>query len=562
MLKAFFSSAAARVYNLRVLLVVTAATIGYNAHIVIDAITDGQLVVAFITIRVLPQCLILSHHLCSLFVFRFGFTSVVDWVVTLIELFAVIWYMVVTEGDTSEKMFQSAFLICQLATFLLSLIFRTVAIAATKTARYRQPFKLLGGCNPTRVPYTPVRIIFGTSLVRPLVRGEVPAIAFIRGLILVVLCIGLPAFSIYTAIFIPLQSQVLIRNVKYDGISLNSPQRPHASITILKIDPFWASHVPMNAISVSGNRADQAVPLSCNRSEFPYLKSYASGASDGGSFRAQFTDKLLHWNDVGDIVVIVNFTEFAPDEIIYVASGQGDPTDITDYTPQIQLRRKTVIVNDPLLVQPDPLPPDSSLGIATLRIRQKAAYEVTKSTQEYTENSILTGLATVGGFWTFVNGAFVLFFGANIIYFLFRRRPLSALGIVHIFQRASLAKKWRQDFPAIRTEGGQPGSREAGIVAFLRERLVDLDEEESEAEDTPGDIEAQPSSGHMVVKDENSTNSNESRPMVNEEELEKTSDEGASSEERESLGGYGLAEIPSIDLNLEVLPEQSPRENL
>jgi hypothetical protein len=39
--------------------------------------------------------------------------------------------------------------------------------------------------------------------------------------------------------------------------------------------------------------------------------------------------------------------------------------------------------------------------------------------QEYTEWSAVGGLATMGGFWTFVNGAFALFFGANIIYFLF-----------------------------------------------------------------------------------------------------------------------------------------------
>jgi hypothetical protein len=31
----------------------------------------------------------------------------------------------------------------------------------------------------------------------------------------------------------------------------------------------------------------------------------------------------------------------------------------------------------------------------------------------------MTGIATFGGFWTFLNGVFALFFGANILYFLF-----------------------------------------------------------------------------------------------------------------------------------------------
>ncbi|KAJ7208617.1 hypothetical protein GGX14DRAFT_566833 [Mycena pura] len=51
-------------------------------------------------------------------------------------------------------------------------------------------------------------------------------------------------------------------------------------------------------------------------------------------------------------------------------------------------------------------------------------------------------------------------------------RPLSALGVVHLFQRRSLSRQWNEDFPALRTEGGLPGSESAGIVAFIRERLV------------------------------------------------------------------------------------------
>jgi hypothetical protein len=57
------------------------------------------------------------------------------------------------------------------------------------------------------------------------------------------------------------------------------------------------------------------------------------------------------------------------------------------------------------------------------------------------------------------------------------RRALSALGVVHVFQRRTLVRQWHDDFPAIHTEGGLPGSDSAGIVAFIRERLVDLGED-------------------------------------------------------------------------------------
>jgi hypothetical protein len=53
-----------------------------------------------------------------------------------------------------------------------------------------------------------------------------------------------------------------------------------------------------------------------------------------------------------------------------------------------------------------------------------------------------------------------------------------------------LVRQWHEDFPALHSEGGLPGSESAGIVAFIRERLVDLeekplvDEDESTAQNT------------------------------------------------------------------------------
>ncbi|KAJ7138303.1 hypothetical protein C8R44DRAFT_767209 [Mycena epipterygia] len=131
------------------------------------------------------------------------------------------------------------------------------------------------------------------------------------------------------------------------------------------------------------------------------------------------------------------------------------------------------------MAQPDPSPPSSGSNTATLRLIRLSP-DPLMLVQESRDASVLAGLSTVGGFWTVVNGGFVFLFGANVLYFIAGSRPLSALGALHIFQRRSLVRRWHEDFPAIRTEGGQPGSETAGIVAFIRERLVDLEEEEDE----------------------------------------------------------------------------------
>ncbi|KAJ7914158.1 hypothetical protein B0H13DRAFT_1873231 [Mycena leptocephala] len=105
--------------------------------------------------------------------------------------------------------------------------------------------------------------------------------------------------------------------------------------------------------------------------------------------------------------------------------------------------------------------------------------------------SPLSGVATFGGFWTFLNGAFALIFGANVVYFAFGRRPLSALGVIHLFQRRKLTRQWHANFPALQTEGGLPGSESTGIVAFIRERLIDVGDHPRVQMDDPNDLEAQ-----------------------------------------------------------------------
>ncbi|KAJ7883257.1 hypothetical protein B0H13DRAFT_2046994 [Mycena leptocephala] len=219
------------------------------------------------------------------------------------------------------------------------------------------------------------------------------------------------------------------------------------------------------------------------------------------------------WADLAEardhLVLLVYLPD--PSGILHVKQGQGNPSDVNSYADVIPLMAgshlsalfslkqrdlfsknaqdllgittpfRSIYLNSVLLVQPDPFPLDLGPNEASLRLRMRNdIVGPVELVQEYTDASVLDGLATFGGFWTFVNGVFAMVFGANLLYFLLRRRSLSALGIVHIFQRRRLIRNWNEDFPALYTEGGQPGSSSAGVVAFLRERLVDLDDEDTQ----------------------------------------------------------------------------------
>ncbi|KAJ6448223.1 hypothetical protein C8R45DRAFT_948129 [Mycena sanguinolenta] len=134
-----------------------------------------------------------------------------------------------------------------------------------------------------------------------------------------------------------------------------------------------------------------------------------------------------------------------------------------------------------------------------------------KSFRDTPDASLLSGISSFGGFWTFVNGTFALVFGANVVYFAFGklaypqnnyRRPRAAclpwvwvlavpVGICYgsvVLHDAKVAANGLASSMAVdnvlglQTEGGLPGSENAGIVAFIRERLVDLGED-------PRDIE-------------------------------------------------------------------------
>ncbi|KAJ6537616.1 hypothetical protein B0H19DRAFT_1078765 [Mycena capillaripes] len=53
------------------------------------------------------------------------------------------------------------------------------------------------------------------------------------------------------------------------------------------------------------------------------------------------------------------------------------------------------------------------------------------------------------------------------------------LRLAHLFEKPRLIKKWNEDFPAIHREGGHPADKNAGVVAFFRDRMMAVHTEDN-----------------------------------------------------------------------------------
>ncbi|KAJ7663296.1 hypothetical protein DFH06DRAFT_1324771 [Mycena polygramma] len=300
--------------------------------------------------------------------------------------------------------------------------------------------------------------------------GEHLSIIVLRATIVGAIMLALPVFTVYSIIWVPLQTQV---HTSIIAPSSASPLWDFEDRGAMRIS--FRGNVS-TSVTTSGP-SPWGSPLVC--SPAPFDGQYTIVSCDLGWEALALNDSPLS--------IALNFT---PDtgSIIYVTPGQGDNTDdILQYTDPIPVPSGTQLFAVLSWTRRQIYTTASSRLLGPFA----SSYNPTKFLQDAAATP-LDGISAVGGVWTFVNATFVLFFGANFMYFAFGRRPLSALGILHLFQRRALTRRWHEDFPALQTEGGQPGSESAGIVAFIRERLVDIDsvEEDPEKQDRTGDAES------------------------------------------------------------------------
>ncbi|KAK6977154.1 hypothetical protein R3P38DRAFT_3476306 [Favolaschia claudopus] len=421
----------------------------------------------------------------------------------------------------------------------MSASFRVSTILRSREKLFRQRFHLLGACTRINPPYTPFRILIGRAMARPLVR-HARLLLVVRGVFIALIALGVPAFAIYSIVVLPSLAQIYTRSISITGraitgIQMNEdlPDPQEASIFLffndMQSDGRSNFTLPLDVNVNITSRLSQSPCFLRDTFEVPQVTSMSSPEFVTyplvrfGCFwdwSSQHTVSISAQLPVGSVMQValargINFVNGSSDPLV-VSHPSQYPSYLAPsafvfpesklvggfrWTRKDRIARlkwgvssaiNSIYTADISGLQPYAAANDTGTGVTTLLLYQQSPY-VTRILQETIDDTALSGISTFGGFWTFLNGAFALFFGAHVLYFMFAgRRPLSALGIAHIFQKGALVRRWHEDFPAIRTEGGLPGSNNAGIVAFIRDRLVDLGEDPRVSDEEVGyDVEAQ-----------------------------------------------------------------------
>ncbi|KAJ7219740.1 hypothetical protein C8J57DRAFT_1537038 [Mycena rebaudengoi] len=356
---------------------------------------------------------------------------------------------------------------------------------ASKDGSLRQRFAFFGGCTPAHPRYTLLTIVLNRSVARPLVRGESMFIILIRAVILKFCGVGVPAFAIYSIIIVPSTTEIYTRAVVLkDSVDKQIYGSGPATIFLVPFDPIDFNNYGVK-VSANGNTHCPVAPSVAS-------KLYLEGSE---VIVCQCEPESLGWKSISELSISI----FTPDEMlgVYVHLRQGSDFEMADqiYSP---LPGSPFNLHPPIFL----LPRSNLVGVLTWterRVMNSVSWALPTSWKSvFIPELFHPNSSRYGGrlgllrhrhirwFWTFVNGAFALVFGANVVYFAFGRRPLSALGVAHIFQQYALARKWHEDFPAIHSEGGLPGTESAGIVAFIRERLIDLGDDLDGHDKNPG----------------------------------------------------------------------------
>ncbi|KAJ7705655.1 hypothetical protein B0H16DRAFT_1482279 [Mycena metata] len=480
---------------------------------------------------------------------------------------------------TNLRWLLAALWVVELVGVIIIAGFRISTIAASPEPFFRQRLTFLGGCAPAHPPYTPTHILLNRSIARPLVRGESRPILFMRACIIWCIGLGVPIFAIYSIVFMPITTKIYSKYVSpFQLNTLSIEDYPPGNASIFLTPLFGggfidaaSSNIQVRSTDLAGRNPSDCKVLPQDSGGGVLMQWYSSvpGAAPWGEASNISISLSVPPGTVGLKIVPVtgpndrdllgewlgNFGNTLDGVPLFggsnlVATFTWTRTSLIEGAGWSFLPPPTTAVYTAAINGFQPLPGGvtSDPTRATLTLLQTTPW-VTRQFVDAADTTVLNGIATFGGFWTFLNGAFALFFGANILYFTFGRRPLSALGLVHVFQRRRLKRQWDEDFPAIHTEGGLPGSESAGIIAFIRERLVDLGEDPHEhLTDQADDIEAQKFSGVEEMPDNDNL---DSVPAT-------TFQTRAHSE-----FGYILDEIPLLDIDLgfmggEILHTENP----
>ncbi|KAJ7819659.1 hypothetical protein B0H13DRAFT_1921611 [Mycena leptocephala] len=425
-----------RVYNLRFLLVLTVAALVYW---IIQLGPDALFGFEYGTFLagIVSSAVIILHQVICVFTWRIRGLAAIDLAMLAIEI-GMVGYLVHwaywIPADTLVKASLLGLLITEFVILVLSGLFRSATVLKSKDKFFHQQFYFLGGCTPVHPPYRPLSILLNRSLSRPLIRGESTLIIFSRSVILSCVVLGATAFAIYTILVMPMfTSQPYLKNIG-DFIGIDPQENATLFLLGISTDPFRGNEiVDITDDEIQARIRGKRLWL-CNLSETDFRRVGAVWVwlqQEAPPLILLRNSKLfgqLFWTERRDI----KYRSWSISPVCWISHG----TDLLltlnqsynrhgyqklrhgNRIPQIRQRPISPVDVDEL-PGPDEGPPGNR-GCHTL--------------------SGIARLVVLG----FVNGAFALTFGANVLYFAFgecqpdilmgtdsttARRPLSALGL-------------------------------------------------------------------------------------------------------------------------------------
>ncbi|KAF9522466.1 hypothetical protein CPB83DRAFT_911328 [Crepidotus variabilis] len=94
--------------------------------------------------------------------------------------------------------------------------------------------------------------------------------------------------------------------------------------------------------------------------------------------------------------------------------------------------------------------------------------------EDYVDQSMLSGLAAVGGLWAFFAGIFAAIFGTSMMRILFGLKPLSVFGLIHWFQKLQLKEACTMNYPRMEHDLKAPHP-DRGLISLIYDQLLDVD---------------------------------------------------------------------------------------
>ncbi|CAK5275157.1 unnamed protein product [Mycena citricolor] len=483
---AVFFNPTLRIYALRLLIlsqIITPLILGVCDGLnMVDWGDDGGL---FLFICFIPvACFTLVHHCTALISWSFPGAALLDILLVLGELGMAIFLFI----------FMGLAVLPCLIVLFFTFMFRIASIVRGKERFFKQRFAFLGGCAPSQPRGGPLAILFSPAAIRPLMRGEWVVTIVLRTIALCALAVFIPGFMIYAIFFMPFSS------THTRTVPVSPSQGLFASTIVSDLRPFPRGF-GFAYSSDSGNGPLANVSVRAGFQLFTAGKQTTDGCQTGdytyGVQCPQSWDELSNVtfsmdfpSNVSSVYIQLISTSYSEDVMIYPALpvnpvllpgsrlvgvlswSQRKILQGPDWTmggisfrnrytygffPTITALQQNLTA-DPAITNP---------RTAQLTLLQPYPYVMSYS-EDHRDYSALGGIGLAGGMWVFANGLFALFFGAGILHFGLGRRPLSPIGLLHVFQRDSLLAKQREDFPALLSENEDP----AGVVALVRDRMV------------------------------------------------------------------------------------------